>query len=94
MFTLLQNNDFTAIAHLLDAAFRLRKRVFAAQLGWEVPVTGGREFDSYDDDSAQYLVWCSADRQRLYGLVRLIPTSAPTLLFDVFGATRPSPRWR
>ncbi|MEQ5870021.1 GNAT family N-acetyltransferase [Sagittula sp. NFXS13] len=87
MFTLLQNSDFAAHAHLLDAAFRLRKKVFADQLGWDVPVTGDREFDRYDDDAAQYLVWCSADRQNLYGLVRLIPTSAPTLLFDVFGAT-------
>ena len=46
-----------------------------------------REYDEYDNDTAQYLVWCSPDRATLYGLVRLIPTTKPTLLFDVFART-------
>ena len=50
-------------------------------------MTDDQEFDAYDNEKAQYLVWCSADRETVYGVVRLIPTSAPTLLFDVFDRT-------
>ena len=87
MFTLIQAADFNANDKLLTATFRLRKKVFADQLNWDVPVTDDQEFDAYDNDKAQYLVWCSADRETVYGVVRLIPTSAPTLLFDVFDRT-------
>lgn len=87
MFILIQTKDAIENQKLMDAAYRLRKKVFADQLNWDVPVTGDREFDEYDNDNAQYLVWCSPDRETLYGLVRLIPTTQPTLLFDVFGRT-------
>ncbi len=87
MFTLIQSQDFAHNLPLLKAAFRLRKKVFHDQLGWDVPITGNMEFDEYDNDKVQYLIWCSPDRRTLYGLIRLLPTTAPTLLYDVFGAT-------
>lgn len=87
MFTLFQAKDFAEFPHLLEASFRLRKKVFHDQLEWDVPVDGDREHDAYDTDDAQYVMWCSPDREKLYGLIRLLPTSGPTLLFDVFGAT-------
>ncbi len=87
MFTLIQAADFQKNDKLLTATFKLRKKVFADQLNWDVPVTDDQEFDAYDNEKAQYLVWCSADRETVYGVVRLIPTSAPTLLFDVFDRT-------
>lgn len=87
MFTLIQAHDFHQNQHLLEAGFRLRKKVFHDQLAWDVPVVGDMEFDRYDTADAQYLMWCSPDRRKLYGMIRLMPTSGPTLLFDVFGAT-------
>jgi acyl homoserine lactone synthase len=87
MFTLIQPQDFAENPHLLHSAHRLRKKVFFDRLGWQVPVAGDQEIDAYDTDKAQYLVWCSPNRETLYGLIRLLPTSEPTLLHDVFGAT-------
>lgn len=87
MFTLIQAQDFFQNQPLLEAGFRLRKKVFRDQLQWDIPVIGDMEFDKYDTADAQYLMWCSPDRQKLYGMIRLLPTSCPTLLFDVFGDT-------
>lgn len=74
---------------LLDQMFRLRKAVFYDQLQWEVPVTGPYERDRYDELTPAYLVWCSPDGATLYGSARLMPTTGPTLLYDVFFDTLP-----
>ena len=87
MFTLIQATENNTHSELMQAAFRLRKKVFADQLNWDVPVHGDQEFDAYDQPGTRYLIWCSPDREKLYGLIRLLPTSGPTLLYDVFGAT-------
>lgn len=87
MFTTIQPHEIEDNKHLLSKMFRLRKRVFFDQLGWEVPVVGEIETDSYDNAGATYLVWCSDDRETLYGMVRLMATTGPTLLHDVFGPT-------
>jgi len=68
---------------------RLRKLIFYDTLKWEVPVDGGIERDYYDDCQPVYLVWCSVDRKILFGCLRLLPTTGPTLLYDVFGRTIP-----
>lgn len=86
MFTTIQTPN-AGNADLLDQMFRLRKRVFADELAWDVPVKGDLERDEYDDINPIYLVWCSDDRKTLYGSVRLLPTTGPTLLFDVFRNT-------
>lgn len=90
MFTSIQPHEFSRNKGLLEASFRLRKRVFHDQLGWRVPVHADQEKDSYDAAGASYLVWCSDDRKELYGLVRLMPTTGPTLLHDVFHETFPN----
>lgn len=87
MFVSIQPHQIAAHRDLLRATFRLRKRVFADQLNWEVPVIGDEERDEYDELGASYLVWCSEDRRTVYGLLRLMPTTGPTLLHDVFHAT-------
>lgn len=92
MFTTIQPHEYSDNSHLLDAMFRLRKRVFVDSLNWNIPTDGSRETDHYDKMGATYLVWCSNDRKRLYGSLRLLPTTGPTLLFDVFKATHQSNR--
>lgn len=89
MFLLVQAHEYHKHAKLLDQSFRLRKRVFADRLGWKVSVSGPFERDSYDDLHPAYLLWCDEDRQQLYGSVRLMPTTGPTLLYDVFRDTFP-----
>jgi N-acyl-L-homoserine lactone synthetase len=69
--------------------FQTRKRVFFDTLNWDVGIEGDKEVDAYDDLNPVYLVWCDRERSRHYGSVRLMPTTGPTLLHDVFGRTFP-----
>ncbi len=87
MFLLIQPHQYDRYAGLLEQSLRLRKRVFHDCLGWQVDVPHGLERDAYDGLGAVYLVWCDADEHHLYGGVRLMPTTGPTLLRDVFSRT-------
>lgn len=89
MFFCIQENEYSRHAHLLTDMHRLRKRVFFDQLGWSVIVDGDVERDCYDDVGPVYLVWTDDAAKTLYGSVRLMPTTGPSLLFDVFGRTIP-----
>ena len=73
----------------MDRMFKLRKEVFHDQLKWDVSVEGNYERDIYDTKMPAYLVWCNEDRTVLYGSMRLMPTTGPTLLYDVFRETFP-----
>lgn len=90
MYKLVQAHEFTKSSHLIDQSFLLRKRVFADRLGWKVPVSGQMEKDFYDTINPAYLFWCDDIEERLYGSVRLLPTTGPTLLYDVFRQTFPA----
>ena len=90
MYLLVQAHEFVRYRHLLDQSFRLRKRVFADQLCWKVSVSGACERDQYDDLHPAYLFWCDDSTEKLYGSVRLMPTTGPTLLYDVFRETFPN----
>lgn len=87
MFVSIQPHQHQEYQTLLTGFFGLRKRVFFDQLEWDVPVKGEIEKDEYDEMDATYLIWCSEDQQVIYGGLRLLPTSGPTLLHDVFHAT-------
>ncbi|NTB97325.1 N-acyl-L-homoserine lactone (AHL) synthase [Agrobacterium tumefaciens] len=87
MFLLIQPYQYRRHAGLLEQSFRLRKRVFHDCLGWQVDVHRGLERDAYDGLGAVYLIWCDKDARHLYGTVRLMPTTGPTLLHDVFRRT-------
>lgn len=90
MFVTIEATEYEDNRILLDQYFRLRKTVFCDQLQWDVPATGDQERDWYDTLGPVYLVWCSNDRQRLYGGMRLMQTTGPTLLYDVFRRTFPT----
>ena len=90
MFTLIQPNQPMQHKAQIEAAMRLRNAVFADQLGWDVPVHGDMEYDEYDSLGSTYLIWSDATQRTVYGVVRLLPTTGPTLLHDVFAATHNS----
>jgi N-acyl-L-homoserine lactone synthetase len=90
MFITVESHEYAKNAWLMDQMFRLRKKVFHDQLAWEVPVNGEYERDFYDDRRPVYLMWCDDSRQKLYGSLRLMPTTGPTLLHDVFRKTFPA----
>ena len=87
MFTTIQPHQTAQNKDLLINAMKLRKQVFADQLNWDVPVQNKLEYDIYDTMGASYVVWCSEDRETMYGMTRLMVTTGPTLVHDVFHAT-------
>lgn len=89
MFTVIQPHEYRDNRSILNQMFRLRKRVFFDKLGWDVTVSGEFERDAYDDIDPVYLIWTDTSRSRLYGCIRLLPTTGPTLLRDVFHDTFP-----
>ena len=89
MIISIQTFERTHYRDVLTQMFQTRKRVFFDTLHWDVGVEGDREVDAYDDLNPVYLVWCDKARSRHYGSIRLMPTTGPTLLHDVFGRTFP-----
>lgn len=72
-------------ADILDSMFRLRSAVFSDRLGWEVDSVHGREIDDYDDLDPTYMVVRDRAQPNLaLGCWRLLPTTGPYMLRDVF----------
>jgi acyl homoserine lactone synthase len=64
--------------------FRDRARPFSGRLGWEVTVKDGYERDTFDDANPLYLVSVDPDTEQYRGSLRLLPTTGPNMLRDVF----------
>ncbi len=64
--------------------FRNRAETFAERLGWEVAVKDGYERDMFDDANPLYLVSVDPDTEEYWGSLRLLPTTGPNMLRDVF----------
>lgn len=69
---------------LLDQMFRLRARVFRDRLRWDVRVENGRESDEYDRMDPLYVMSIDDEGRRLRGAVRILPTTGPHMMRDVF----------
>lgn len=90
MFFTIEPFQFAQNRKILDQMFRLRANVFFDELGWDVKVENGQERDLYDNLSPVYLVWRGEKTKALLGSLRLLPTTGPTLLNDIFHATLPA----
>lgn len=82
MIELIAPSHHHGFADALQDMYRLRCRVFHQRLEWEVPVTDGLETDQYDRLDPVYLL--SRDHGHLQGCVRLLPSTGPNMLSDVF----------
>jgi len=77
-----KDNADRHVGHL-HQMHRIRKTVFKDRLGWDVTVSGELEFDQYDALGPSYLL--TIDRYgTLNGCVRLLPTTGPNMLRDIF----------
>lgn len=83
MVTIVTAQNRVRYAAALESMHRDRKRVFVDDLGWDLEVSRGLEFDEFDNDAAVYLLVLDAAGEHL-GSVRLLPTLGPHLLGDVF----------
>ncbi len=89
MIVVVQQYNAHEYPELIDQMFRLRARVFRDRLGWDVQVADGRERDKYDDESPVYIIHADDDAQKVKGSLRLLSTTGPTVLADVFSDTLP-----
>lgn len=69
--------------HILDDVGRYRHKVFVETLGWELVTHQGLERDQFDHDGTLYIAARDAASQ-VVGVARLLPTTSPYLLGDVF----------
>lgn len=68
---------------ILEDVYRLRARVFQDRLGWDVKVAYGQERDLFDDLHPAHVVSLDDDG-RVVGCMRLLQTTGPHMLSDVF----------
>lgn len=88
MMVLIQGSQAQAHCDLIDQMHRLRAKAFFDRLGWEVVVENGRERDKYDDLNPLYALSLDAAR-RVVGTFRLLQTTGPTMLGEVFTTCLP-----
>jgi acyl homoserine lactone synthase len=65
--------------------FRLRKRVFHDRLCWDVQITDGRETDLFDCLDPAHVISVD-DEGNVVGCMRLLQTTGPHMLADVFSS--------
>ncbi|WP_171130102.1 MULTISPECIES: acyl-homoserine-lactone synthase [unclassified Ruegeria] len=70
---------------ILDEMYQLRARVFGDRLGWEVNIENGRERDAFDDLHPAHVVSINDDGD-VVGCMRLLQTTGPHMMADVFNA--------
>lgn len=88
MYFVVNGADLDQYPLLADQMFRLRAKIFRDELRW-VEADGERESDVYDNLDPVYVMHTDPLGLQLFACGRLMPTSGPTLLADVFGATIP-----
>lgn len=70
----------------LEEMHRQRKVVFVDRAGWQIPVLADRETDAYDRTDTMYLLAKDQPAGGLLASVRLLTTTAPHLMSDLFTA--------
>lgn len=70
-------------AGLYSQVANYRHRVFVEQLGWQLQTFGDMEQDQFDRDDTIYVI-SSNEHNDITGCARLLPTTRPYLLGEVF----------
>ena len=84
MLKVIEGTQSSLFPKEMDAMFRNRASVFSERLGWEVTVKDGRERDVFDDENPLYLISVDPYTGEYWGSLRLLPTTGPNMLRDVF----------
>jgi acyl homoserine lactone synthase len=90
MIVVIQQYNAHEYSRLMDQMFQMRARVFHDRLKWNVEVVEGKERDRYDDEAPVYILYLDDRTQQIKGSLRLLPTTGPTLLADIFSDTLPA----
>lgn len=89
MLLVIETHNRTDFPALIDAMYILRARVFQERLKWDVNVVDGREVDRFDSEDPLYILSLNDKTHQLEGCVRLLPTTGPNMLRDVFPVLLP-----
>ena len=89
MIFAIESVDQDKYPELIDQMLRMRAEVFSGRLGWDVCVENGREIDRFDAEDPLYLLSLDERSGQLRGAVRLLPTTGPNMLRDVFSVLMP-----
>ena len=89
MILVIEPHNASRHKQLLQSMFKLRARVFRDKMKWDVNVVDGMERDEYDDLDPVYIVLTDDTASEVYGSLRLLPTTGPTLLANTFSDTLP-----
>lgn len=73
----------TLSEELMSSIGHYRRRVFVETLGWDLKTKNGEELDQFDHPDTLYVVGRD-DQGDINGCARLLPTSQPYLLGEVF----------
>ncbi len=84
MLKLIEGSYASFFPREIDAMFRNRAETFSQRFGWDVVVKNGYERDRFDDLNPLYLVSVDPDTEQYWGSLRLLPTTGPNMLRDVF----------
>lgn len=89
MIIVIESVDRNRHPALIKEMFRMRAAVFADRLDWDVTVTEGLEIDRFDHEDPVYLLSVDEVSGILQGAVRLLPTTGPNMLRNVFSVLVP-----
>jgi acyl homoserine lactone synthase len=67
---------------ILNELYKVRSKIFIDRLDWDLQRTNCMEIDQFDHDECHHLV--SMENEEVIGGVRLTPSEAPNLAFDLF----------
>ena len=84
MLKLIEGSRASLFPMEMDAMFRNRAITFSERLGWDVTVKDGYERDEFDDANPLYLVSVDPNTNEYWGSLRLLPTTGPNMLRDIF----------
>lgn len=69
---------------LMTGVARYRYEVFVQRLGWKLRCQDGLEYDQYDREETVYVVALDKRTGEIKGTARLLPTTKPYLLREIF----------
>lgn len=84
MIILVNGAERNEFAFIMNEMHKIRTQVFHDRLKWDVKVENGLEQDRFDLENPLYLISIDEHSGALRGALRMLPTTGPNMLRDVF----------
>ncbi len=84
MILVLNGSEEPKYSYIFNAMYQIRADVFHTRLQWDVKIKNGIERDHFDEQNPLYLISIDENTSQVRGSVRLLPTTGPNMLRDIF----------